>query len=141
MAEYTANAVQTVTDGENILFTETAVEGSSSIIHREGSGLITLRGLGRGQCRARFRATFSGNIAIPDGVAVTPIALALALNGESVQPTRMIVTPAAAGSYFNVSSSIFIDVPVGCCTQLSVENAGTTDVNVQNANIIVERVA
>ena len=59
--EITANALQTVEANQNVIFTETAVCGSNSIIHREGSGLTTLRGL-TNQCRARFRIFFSGNI-------------------------------------------------------------------------------
>jgi hypothetical protein len=43
--EVTANALQTVNAGQNVLFTETAVKGNCSIVHREGSGLVTLRGL------------------------------------------------------------------------------------------------
>lgn len=141
MAEYTANAVQLVQIGNNILLTETAVPGNASIIHREGSGLVTLRGLTSCQNRARFRATFSGNISIPTGQTPTAISVALALNGEPVGPTTMIVTPGVVDRFFNVSSSIYIDVPAGCCTQLSIENTSTIPINVQNANLIVERVA
>lgn len=140
MAEYTANAVQTVSANQNVLFTDTPVSGNNSILHREGSGLVTLRGI-TAQCRARFKAIFSGNIAIPEGGAVAPISLALALNGEVVAPTTMIVTPAATENYFNVASAIYLDVPQGCCLQLSVVNTSTGAVLVQNANLIVERVA
>ena len=77
--EITANALQTVDTNQNVLFTETPVEGSCSIIHREGSGLVTLRGI-TNQCRARFKAFFSGNIALPAGGTVGPISLAIAFN-------------------------------------------------------------
>lgn len=140
MAEFTANAVQAVEENQNVLFTDTPVCGSSSIIHREGSGLVTLRGI-TNQCRARFKAFFSGNIAIPTGGTVGPISLALSLNGESVGTTDMIVTPAAVGQFFNVASAIYIDVPQGCCTQVSVRNTSSETISVQNANLIVERVA
>ena len=43
--------------------------------------------------------------------------------------------------YNNVFSSIFLDVPKGCCSQISVKNLSTQAINVQNANLIVERVA
>ena len=140
MAEFTANAVQTVGVNQNVLFTDTAVCGSNSIIHREGSGLATLRGI-TNQCRARFKAFFSGNIAVPTDGTVGPISLALALNGESVGTTNMIVTPAAVEEYFNVASAIYIDVPQGCCTQISVRNTSEGEILVQNANLIIERVA
>ena len=45
MAEYIANTVQTVPVNQNVLFTDTTVCGNNSIVHRAGSGLITLRGI------------------------------------------------------------------------------------------------
>ena len=138
--EITANAAQTVNVDQNVVFTETAVRGNGSIMHREGSGIVTLRALTT-QCRARFKVSFGANIAVPTGETVGPITLALAINGEGVPTSSMIETPAAVEEFSNVYSSLFIDVPNGCCTQISVENVGTIPVVVQNANLIVERVA
>ena len=138
--EITANAIQTVTSNANVLFTDTIACGNCSITHREGSGLVTLRGL-TNQCRARFRVSFGGNIAIPTGGTVGPISLALAIDGESVATTTMISTPAAVEEYNNVFSAIFLDIPKGCCSQISVKNISDDDIEVQNANLIIERVA
>lgn len=138
--EITANALQLVNTNQNVIFTETAVCGSDSIIHREGSGLVTLRGI-TNQCRARFKVFFSGNIAVPTGETVGPISLAIAINGEPVASTTMIVTPAAVEQFFNVASAVYLNVPCGCCSQVSVRNISDISVNVQNANLIVERVA
>ena len=138
--EITANALQTVGIDQNVLFTETAVRGNGSIMHREGSGIVTLRALTT-QCRARFKVSFGANIAVPTGETVGPISLALAINGEAVPTSSMIETPAAVEEFNNIYSSLFIDVPNGCCTQISVENTSTIPVDVQNANLIVERVA
>ena len=138
--EITANALQTVELNQNVLFTDTPVCGSCSILHRDGSGLVNLRGI-TNQCRARFKAFFSGNIAIPADGTVGAISLAIALNGEAVGPTTMIVTPAAVEEFFNVSSAIYIDVPAGCCAQLSVRNTSDQAIDVQNANLIIERIA
>lgn len=138
--EITANALQTVAANQNVIFTETAVCGSNSIIHREGSGLVSLRGL-TNQCRARFKVFFSGNISIPAGGTVAPISLAIAINGEPVGITSMIQTPAAVSQFNNVSSAVFLDVPCGCCSQISIRNTSTQSINVQNANLIVTRVA
>ena len=138
--ELTANAIQTVAENANVLFTDTAVPGNCSILHRDGSGLVTLRGL-TGQSRARFRVSFGGNVAIPTGDTVVPISLALAVNGEPVAVTTMISTPAAAEEFNNVFSAIFLDVPRGCCAQVSVQNLTAAAIEVQNANIIIERVA
>lgn len=138
--EITANALQTVEANQNVLFTDTVVCGNCSIMHRDGSGLVTLRGI-TNQCRARFRVSFGGNIAIPTGGTVEEISLAISLNGEPVSSTTMIQTPAAVEEFANVYSSVFIDVPAGCCTQVGVRNTSTQDIDVQNANLIVERVA
>ena len=109
--------------------------------HRDDSGLVTLRGLTTCQCRARFKVSFGGNIALPTGGTAGPISLAIAIDGEAVPSTTMTVTPAAVEQFFNVYSSIFIDVPKGCCMTISVRNISDVDVDVQNANLIVERVA
>ena len=141
MAEYTANALQTVEESQNILFTETPVYGNNSIIHRAGSGLVTLRGITSGQCRARFKVTFGANIAVPTGGTVGAISVAISLGGEPVASTTMIVTPAAVEEFFNVASSIYIDVPAGCCSQVAIKNISNQSISVQNANLIVDRVA
>lgn len=138
--EITANAIQTVGQNQNVLFTETAVCGNRCIRHREGSGLALLMG-NTNQCKARYRVFFSGNIAIPTGGTVGEISLAIALDGEPVQTSRMRVTPAAVNNYFNVSSEIYVDVPKGCCIQVAVENVSTQPILVQNANMIVTREA
>ena len=138
--EITANALQTVEANQNVIFTDTAVCGSSSIIHREGSGLVSLRGL-TNQCRARFKVFFSGNVAIPTGGTVGPISVAISVNGEPVGPTTMISTPAAVEEFNNIATAIYLDVPCGCCSQIGVRNISPDAIEVQNANLIVERVA
>lgn len=138
--ELTANAIQEVATNQSVIFTDTVVKGNCSMLHREGSSLVTLRGI-TDQCRARYRVTFGGNIAIPTDGTVEAISLALAINGEPVGTTTMISTPTAVDEYNNVFSAIFLDVPKCCCYQISVENISTQSINVQNANLIVERVA
>lgn len=138
--ELTANALQTVEANQNILFTDTVVCGSCSILHRDGSGLVTLRGI-TNQCRARFKVTFGGNVALPAGGTVEAISLAIAINGEPVASTTMIVTPAAVEEFSNVFTAIYLEVPTNCCSQISVRNISTQAIDVQNANLIVERVA
>ena len=138
--ELTANAIQTVQAGANVLFTDTVVPVGCSMMHRDGSGLVTLRGL-TNQCRARFRVSFGGNIAIPTGGTVGPISLAIAVDGEPVATTTMISTPAAVEEYNNVFSAIFLDIPKNCCSQISILNTSDEAIEIQNANLIVERVA
>ena len=140
MAEFTNAALQTVANNQNVILTETPVSPSRCIVHREGSGIVTLRGL-TNQCKARFRVTFGANIAVPAGGTAGPISIAIAIAGEPMPASRAIVTPAAVEQFFNVSVDTFIDVPAGCCTTVAVENTSGADISVQNANLIVTREA
>lgn len=130
-----------VADGANVPFTETPVPGGACIRHREGAGVVTLRGLTNNQCRARFLVSYSGNIAVPTGGTVEAISLAIAVDGEPLESTRMIVTPAAVEEFFNVSAQAYIDVPKGCCTSVAVENTSDQDINVANSNLVITREA
>lgn len=138
--EIIANALQTVAANQNVYFTDEVTCGNCSIMHRDDSGLVTLKGV-TNQCRARYKVSFGGNIAIPTGGTVEAISLALAIDGEPVSATTMIVTPAAVEEFWNVFSAVFVDVPRGCCVTISVRNISTQAIDVQNANLIVERVA
>ena len=127
--EIIANALQTVQANQNVYFTDAVVCGNCAITHRDSSGLITLRGL-TNQYRARYKVSFSGNIAVATGETVGPISLAITIDGEPVQSTTMIATPAAVSDLWNVSSNIFIDVPRGCCLTVSVQNTSTIAIEV-----------
>jgi len=139
--EITANTVQLVTANNNVIFTDTAVPGSPAIIHREGSGLVKLRGLTNCQCRARFKVFFNGNIAVPTTGTAGEISLAITIDGEPVGPATMISTPGDENEFNNVSASVYLNVPSGCCMNIGVRNTSTQTISVQNANLIVERVA
>ena len=139
MAEYTNIGPVTVAAGQNVPLTETSVSGGSCIVHREGAGIVTLRGQ-TNQCRARYKVSFGGNIAIPTGGAVSPISIALSVSGEPLASATAIVTPAAVEDYFNVFAAVFIEVPRGCCVTVAVENTSTQAINVANSNLIAERV-
>ena len=138
--ELIANTLQTVNEGENIQFYNEVIGGCNSILHRPGSGLVTLRGI-TDQRRARFKVFFSGNIAIPTGGTVEAIQLAIAVNGEAIASTIMIQTPAAVSEFSNVASAVYIDVPSSCCLSIAVRNTSEQAIDVQNANLIIERVA
>ncbi len=140
MAEYVAVANQSVATNGNVVFTNTAVQGSNCIKHREGSGIITLRGI-TNQCRARFFVEFSANIAVPTGGTAGAISLAIAISGEPVLSSQMISTPAAVEQFNNVSTGIYVDVHAGCCVNIAVENTSNQAIDVANANIIVTREA
>lgn len=150
MAEYVYNPIQLVQPNQNVLLESSIPCNRGYVIHREGAGILTLRGIvNGGGCFARYQVTFNGNIAVPIDGTVGPIAIALAIDGEPVQTSRAIVTPAAVDEYFNVTSTAIITVPKGCCYTVSVENVSfgataadpPTAINVQNANVVVSRIA
>lgn len=141
MAELTSVQLQTVAAGANVLFTETPVcSKSGGVIHREGSGIVTLRGCVN-QYRALYKVTFGANVAIPEGGTVGPISLAITVDGEPLASATMIETPTVAEAFSNVFSAVLIAVPCRCCVTVGVRNTGLDPVDVQNANIIIERVA
>lgn len=140
MAEFTGILLQTVEENDNVLFTETPICPTRCITHREGSGIVRVQG-GNGPQRARYLVAFSGNIQIPAGGTVGEISVAISIDGESLASTEMIVTPTAVEAFFNVSAQAYIDVPCGCCATIAVENTSDQAIEVQNANLIVVRVA
>lgn len=141
-AEYSAVTVQAVAVDDNILFGNGSRACRKGFIqHRDDSGIFFLKGSNNG-CRAIYRVTFDGNIAVSAGGTLEPISIALTINGEALGNATAIVTPAAIGDLFNVSVTTFIDIPCNCCVTVSVENtSATTSIDVTNANIVFERVA
>ena len=138
MAEFTGILLQSVGQGENIVLTEAPISGNNCIVHREGSGIVKLRGI-TNQCRARYSVSFSGNIQIPTGGTVEAISLALAVDGEPLQATKMIVTPSAVENFFNVSAQAYINVPRGCCSTVAIQNTSGQTIEAQNSNLVVNR--
>ena len=152
MAEYIqAQSPQNVAFGQNLLLIDSIPCPRGQVVHRNGSGILTLRGCASGNsCFARYEVSFGANIAVPEGGTPAAIAIALALDGEPLQTSRAIVTPAAAEQYFNVTSTAIITVPKGCCYTLAVENvdAGVggeivdqQTISVADGNLTVARIA
>ena len=139
MAEYTNANIVSVAAGQNVPLTETAVNSKPCIVHRQGAGIVTLRGL-TNQNRALFKISFGGNIAIPTGGTVEAITAALAINGEPLVSATATVTPAAVENYFNVFVAAFVDVPRGCCVTVAAKNTSAQAVLFANSNLIAERV-
>lgn len=149
MAEFAFNPVQIVEPNQNVILDTVIPCNKGYVFHRDQSGIVILRGIVNcpNACFARYQVTFNANIAIPEGGIVAPISVALAIDGEPVQTSRAIVTPAAADEYFNVTSTAIITVPRGCCFTVAVENTSALvdgiapEINVQNANLTVARIA
>jgi hypothetical protein len=148
-AEYLANAEQLVNLNAPVIFTASIPCRRGYVYHEDETGIFILRGI-TSNCFATYQVTFNGNIAIPDGGTVTPIAIAITVNGEPRHTSRAIFTPAATEDYGNVTSTAIIKVPKGCCFSLSVEAVPATSdatvtpapvLSVQNANFVVNRIA
>lgn len=151
--EFLYNPVQEVALNAPILFDTSIPCTRGNIYHEGNTGNFILRGANtsnRCNCFAQYQVTFNGNIAIPEGGTVTPIAVAIAVNGEPRLTSRAIFTPAAVEEYGNVTSTAIIKVPRCCCFSLSVDAVpATTDptvtpapvIDVQNANLTITRIA
>lgn len=153
MAEYLANDVQLVALNAPVVFTASIPCNRGYVYHEDETGIFILRGIVNNSCCgfARYQVTFNGNIAIPEGGEVTPIALTLSVNGEARPTSAAIFTPAAVDEYGNVTSTAIITVPKGCCFNLAVRYVDATvadpattptpTIEVQNANLVINRIA
>ena len=153
-AEYSANVDQTVASNAPIIFTESPVPCNRGFIyHQDGSGIFRLSSVGASIpsniCRctgimpmAQYLVEFHGNAAISTGGTVEEIQLGIAVDGEIDPSSIMRITPAAVEEYQNIGTSIVVSVPAICrCSSVSVRNISTQDVDVQNANILIDRIA
>ena len=147
MAEYSANAVQTVNPGESIVFTESPVPCTKGLVrHRDGTGSFLLNGgpvrcytCGCKRSFSNYLVDFGANIAIPEGGTVEAISVAITIDGATIPSSDMIVTPAAVEEYFNVSRAVNAQIWAGCCETVTIRNTSAQPILVQNANVIFSR--
>ena len=149
-AEYLANAVQNVALNAPIIFSASIPCTRGYVYHEDETGIFTLRGITNGQCFATYRVTYNGNVAIPTGGTVGPIAVAIAISGEPRLTSRAIFTPAAVEEYGNLTSTCIVKIPRGCCLTLAVESVPASEdptatpaplIEVQNSNLVIDRIA
>lgn len=151
-AEYLANAVQEVNLNAPVIFTASIPCTKGYVYHEDETGVFILRGIVNNPCAgfAQYQVTFNGNVAIPAGGTVTPVAIAITVNGEPRLTSRAIYTPAAAEEYGNLTSTAIIKVPRGCCFSLSIDAVPASSdtavtpapvIEVQNANLTIARIA
>lgn len=148
-AEYLANTAQTVNLNEPVLFNASIPCNRGLVYHEDETGVFILRGRTNQAC-ATYQVTFNGNIAIPTGGTVGPIAAAITVNGQPRPTSRAQFTPAAVEEFGNVTSTAIIKVPCGCCFSIGVDYVNGNDVatatpapsiTVQNANLVISRIA
>lgn len=149
-AEYLANAQQTVNNQSPVIFTASIPCRKGYVIHEDETGIFILKGIVNNPCApyATYRVTYNGNIALPTGGTVVPIAVSLMTMGEQRPTSKAIYTPAAVEEFGNVTSTAIIQVPRGCCYTLSVDAvpANTTDtpapsILVENSNLVIDRIS
>lgn len=142
MAEYGYPLEQTIAGGQSAIFYDIEPCEKGYVLHREGSGIVTLRGIAD-PCKrlVKYTVQFNGNIAVAEGGTPGEISVAIAINGEPLQTSLAAVTPAAVGNYFNVTSVAKVDVPLGCCTSITIDNATdpSSSITMRNANLVVSR--
>ena len=150
--EFLYNDIQEVSLNSPVLFRASIPCTKGLIYHEEDTGNFILKGRVNHQCAqfAHYQVTFNGNIALPEGATVAPIAIALSINGEPRLTSRAIFTPAAVEEFGNVTATAIIKVPRGCCFSLGVDSVpASTDptvtpapvIEVQNANLTIARIA
>ena len=152
MAEFVYNEVQLIQPGAAALLNDAITCNRGFVLHRPGSGILTLRGIVNNPCArfARYRVAYDGNIAVPTDGTVGEIQLALAIDGEVIPTSIAAATPTVVDAYWNVSGFAIVDIPVGCCYTISVENASVSAtpattpapaLNLRNLNVEVTRIA
>lgn len=151
MAKYLTSTDQNVALNSVIPFDIVSIPCNRGCVIPLAPGVLTLKGDGTNRF-ARYEVKVQGNVSIPTGGEVTPIAVAITLNGTPVADSIAILTPAAVGNVWHVNTSTTITVPCGCCVSVSAAYVdGTEDdaavvptpsVNVRRlASLTVTRVA
>lgn len=88
---------------------------------------------------ANYQVAFHANVQIPAEGTVGPIALAVAIDGETDPSSIMIFTPAEVEQLGNVGAKVIVAVPCICrCSSVSIRNVSTQPIQVQNANIVFD---
>lgn len=118
MASYVTTADALVALNGTIPFNSVSIPCNKGNVIPLVPGVLNLNGNTSNRF-ARYEVTLQGNIQIPEGGAVTPIALGITLNGVVIPESVAIITPAAAEDYWHINTSASITVPRGCCVTVS----------------------
>lgn len=151
MAEYIEVLVQNVALNNPIVFSSSPIPCNKGyVLHEDGTGNFILRGV-TNNCFARYQIVYSGNVAIPEGGAVTAVGLAISVNGEERPSSLAIYTPQAVEEQGNLTCTAIVTVPRGCCFNVSVRYVDATvndpavtptpTIEVANSNLTITRIA
>lgn len=151
MAKYITSTDQNVALNGTIPFNIVSIPCNKGCVIPITTGVLTLQGSNSNRF-ARYEVDLQANIAIPTGGAVTPIAIAITLNGVAIPDSVAIVTPAAVEDLWHISTSTVITVPCDCCVSISAAYVDATEDDAtvtptpsifvrRNASITVNRIA
>lgn len=151
MARYITSTDQNVALNSTIPFDIVSIPCNKGCVVPLAPGVLTLNGSNSNRF-ARYEVTLQANVAIPEGGAVTPIALAITLNGVPLPDSVAIVTPTAVEDVWHINTSTVITVPCGCCVSVSATYVDATEDDAavvptpsilvrRNASLTVTRVA
>ena len=125
MARYITSTDQNVALNNTIPFDIVSIPCNKGCVIPLTTGVLTLRSGATNQ--ARYDVELQANVAIPEGGTVTPIAVAITINGVAVPDSVAIVTPAAAEDVWHINTSTPITVPCGCCVSVSAAYVDATE--------------
>lgn len=125
MAKYLTATDQNVSLNSSIPFDVVSIPCKKGCVIPIAVGVLTLRSGAANQ--AQYTVKFEGNVAIPTGGAVTPVAVAITLNGVPLADSVAIATPAAVGDFWHINTSTTVTVPVGCCVSVSAAYVDGTE--------------
>lgn len=151
MAEYVTTSDALVALNGTIPFSVVSIPCNKGNVIPLAIGVLNLKGNTPNRF-ARYRVTLQGNIAIPEGGAVTPIALGITVNGVVIPESVAIYDPTAVEEYGHINTSVIVTVPCGCCVSVSGAYVDGTEDDAtvvptpsimvrRNAPITVERIA
>lgn len=147
MAEFVYDEVQTIEPGAAALLNDSIPCRKGYILHNDGSGIVTLRGIINGPrtcCGNRsayYDVSFDADIAVPTGGTAGAISVAISMQGEVIPVTIATVTPTVAGAFFHVSGRKTIPVDAGCCPTIAIRNNSDQAIQMQHLNVPVVRKA
>lgn len=148
MAEYSANAVQTVQPGGFAVFTATVIRCERGLIqHFDETPIFSLSGWKPNNCgcccnrnnAVQYSTHVNMNVALAEGATVEPIMVAIAIDGVAYPLSEMDSTPAAVGDFNHIGTDLSIPILNGCCQTVAVQNIGTQPIVIKNLIIGFER--
>ena len=126
MAKYITTTDQNVALNSPIPFDSVSIPCNKGCVIPIATGVVTLNGNTPNRF-ARYEVDVQANVSIPTGGAVTPIAVAITVNGVAIPDSIAIVTPAAVGDVWHINTSTTVTVPCGCCVSVSAAYVDATE--------------